>query len=281
MFEWMTGITTDQTLLEWADPNNALLRRVTLEAPGTWAHSIMLANLAEAAATAIGANALLCRVLFQSENRSKVEVDTFNPLQDHGKREELLKRLREKPRFFEQAADHRKLIDTFTDEIQPEINALLTAEQDAIAAMGDSLGGQGGKLLGQIQVLLRANLRDLARFQDDIDAALAGDIPRYGAAVLALRSLYSGLSGTLKEIGKVGRQLTGADSKLPPDQTAYFAEAEGRFQPLIDKLDEQVTNSNDLPRLDLEEFIRGLRADANAIVVETDDDAKVLGFTDV
>jgi putative nucleotidyltransferase with HDIG domain len=62
VFEMVTGITTDQTLLEWGDPNRPLLRRLSMEAPGTYAHTINVANLAEAAATAIGANGLLCRV---------------------------------------------------------------------------------------------------------------------------------------------------------------------------------------------------------------------------
>ena len=62
VFEWFTRITTDQTLLEWADPNRPLLKRLSMEAPGTYAHSINVANLAEAAANAIGANGLLCRV---------------------------------------------------------------------------------------------------------------------------------------------------------------------------------------------------------------------------
>ncbi len=62
VFELFTGITTDQTLLEWADPTRPLLRRLAMEAPGTYAHTINVANLAEAAATRIDANGLLCRV---------------------------------------------------------------------------------------------------------------------------------------------------------------------------------------------------------------------------
>jgi putative nucleotidyltransferase with HDIG domain len=62
VFEMFTGITTVQTLLEWADPTRPLLRRLAMEAPGTYAHSINVANLAEAAATRIDANGLLCRV---------------------------------------------------------------------------------------------------------------------------------------------------------------------------------------------------------------------------
>ena len=62
VFELFTGITTDQTLLEWADPNRSLLKRLSMEAPGTYAHTINVANLAESAAAAIGAHGLLCRV---------------------------------------------------------------------------------------------------------------------------------------------------------------------------------------------------------------------------
>jgi putative nucleotidyltransferase with HDIG domain len=62
LFEMLTRITTDQTLLEWADPNRSLLKQLSLEAPGTYAHTINVANLAEAAANSIGANGLLCRV---------------------------------------------------------------------------------------------------------------------------------------------------------------------------------------------------------------------------
>jgi hypothetical protein len=62
LFEAITRITTDQTLLELADLNRPLLKRLSLEASGTYAHSINVANLAEAAARSIDANALLVRV---------------------------------------------------------------------------------------------------------------------------------------------------------------------------------------------------------------------------
>jgi putative nucleotidyltransferase with HDIG domain len=55
-------ITTGMTLLELADASQPLLRRLGIEAPGTYAHSLQVANLAETAAEAIGANALLARV---------------------------------------------------------------------------------------------------------------------------------------------------------------------------------------------------------------------------
>jgi len=55
-------LTTDLTLLELADFNHPLLKRLSKNAPGTFAHCIQVGNLAEAAADAVGANALLARV---------------------------------------------------------------------------------------------------------------------------------------------------------------------------------------------------------------------------
>ncbi|HEX2206211.1 MAG TPA: HDIG domain-containing protein [Longimicrobium sp.] len=60
--EWFTRVTTNQTLMELADPKHPLLQRLSLEAPGTYAHTISVANLAEAVCNAIDANALLARV---------------------------------------------------------------------------------------------------------------------------------------------------------------------------------------------------------------------------
>lgn len=62
LIESFTKITTDQRLLELSDMNHPLLQRLQREAVGTFSHTLNVANLAEAAARAIGANALLTRV---------------------------------------------------------------------------------------------------------------------------------------------------------------------------------------------------------------------------
>ena len=56
------GVTTDMTLLELSDTNRTLLKKLSMQAPGTFNHSLQVANLAEAAADAVGANALRARV---------------------------------------------------------------------------------------------------------------------------------------------------------------------------------------------------------------------------
>jgi len=62
LFESLGRVTTDVTLLELSDPTHPLLRRLATETPGTYAHSLVMANLCEAACNAIGANGLLARV---------------------------------------------------------------------------------------------------------------------------------------------------------------------------------------------------------------------------
>ncbi|NLM35945.1 MAG: HD family phosphohydrolase [Clostridiales bacterium] len=61
-FEVTFSIVTIMKLLELANPNQPLLKRLLVEAPGTYYHSILVANLAEVAAEEVGANSTLARV---------------------------------------------------------------------------------------------------------------------------------------------------------------------------------------------------------------------------
>lgn len=62
VLEKVFRIATSMTLLDYSDANQPLLRRLAMEAPGTYSHSLLIGVIAEAAAEAIGRNGLLCRV---------------------------------------------------------------------------------------------------------------------------------------------------------------------------------------------------------------------------
>ena len=62
VIESIFGVTTEVSWLELADLNHPLMRRLSIEAPGTYHHSLVVANLSEAAAESIGASASMCRV---------------------------------------------------------------------------------------------------------------------------------------------------------------------------------------------------------------------------
>lgn len=62
IYEKVFGLVSDVSLLELSDTNSKLLKELSNKAPGTFHHSLQVANLAEAAANEIGANAMLVRV---------------------------------------------------------------------------------------------------------------------------------------------------------------------------------------------------------------------------
>lgn len=75
LLESIFHVMTDMTLMEYMDPNNELLRRLSVEAPGTYQHCLVVGNLAETAARAISANGLFCRVATLYHDIGKL----FNP----------------------------------------------------------------------------------------------------------------------------------------------------------------------------------------------------------
>ncbi|UFU01386.1 HD family phosphohydrolase [Radiobacillus kanasensis] len=72
-FEAGLGILSESKLLTLANPNHPLLRKILTEAPGTYHHSVMVANLSETACEAIGANGLLARVAAYYHDLGKTE----------------------------------------------------------------------------------------------------------------------------------------------------------------------------------------------------------------
>ncbi|HET7628421.1 MAG TPA: HD family phosphohydrolase [Bacillales bacterium] len=76
-FEVAFGILSTMRLIELSNPNHPLLRKILTEAPGTYHHSVMVANLAEAACEAIGANGLLARVAAYYHDIGKTKRPRF------------------------------------------------------------------------------------------------------------------------------------------------------------------------------------------------------------
>jgi putative nucleotidyltransferase with HDIG domain len=73
VFENLFDIATDMTLIEMSDMNNPVLKRLSIEAAGTYNHSVLVGNLAESAAEKIGANPLLARVASYYHDIGKIE----------------------------------------------------------------------------------------------------------------------------------------------------------------------------------------------------------------
>ena len=100
VLEGCFGITTDISWLEMSDLNHPLLRRLSMEAPGTFHHSLAVANLAEAAAKAVGANPTVCRVCSYFHDVGKLV----------------------KPAYF---AENQRLGENPHDDLTPTMSALI------------------------------------------------------------------------------------------------------------------------------------------------------------
>ena len=77
MYEKIFGLVSDVSLLELSDTNSKLLKELSDKAPGTFHHSLQVANLAEAAANEIGANAMLVRVGALYHDIGKMDRPTY------------------------------------------------------------------------------------------------------------------------------------------------------------------------------------------------------------
>ncbi|HDZ76804.1 MAG TPA: HDIG domain-containing protein [Candidatus Omnitrophica bacterium] len=73
VFEYLFNVITNITLLELSDFNHPLFRKMVLEAPGTYHHSLIVGNLSETAAESIGANSLLARIGAYYHDIGKIE----------------------------------------------------------------------------------------------------------------------------------------------------------------------------------------------------------------
>jgi len=77
VFEYFFKITTDISLLELLDLNHPLMRELLIEAPGTYNHSIVVGNLVESAAEAVGANPLLARACAYYHDIGKIKMPEY------------------------------------------------------------------------------------------------------------------------------------------------------------------------------------------------------------
>ena len=92
ILEHLFKITTEISWLEMSDLNHPILKRLSLEAPGTYHHSLAVANLAEAAAEVVDANPTICRVSSYFHDIGKLikpQYFTENTHHDHNPHDDL------------------------------------------------------------------------------------------------------------------------------------------------------------------------------------------------
>lgn len=77
VLERLFGIISDWSLLELCSPDHPLIRELCMRAPGTYAHSVMVGNLAENAARVVGANPIVCRAMAYYHDVGKINRPSY------------------------------------------------------------------------------------------------------------------------------------------------------------------------------------------------------------
>ncbi len=220
--------------------------------------------------------------LYEATNRSKVRSEWINPLKDHEAFSAMWARLREKKAFNKELETYKASIATFTDDLHGQMQMLVQAELDGLGPTGAAIGeSPSDAVFGQVQNAFTDLSAMLERTREDIVALTATDTPQYSRATGLLQTIYSQFSQTLKNIGKFGADQARRNPDLPPDRATFLIEAGNRYIDLVASLEAQKTELQGLDPPKIDELTMQLGKTANAILVETDDDARVIDFTSV
>jgi uncharacterized membrane protein len=220
--------------------------------------------------------------LYAGLNSAKVEAKWVNPLKDHVAYKDLLKSLRTLPKFEEQLAEYRSYIDRFRDEIAEAAQALIVADLNSTDSIGSGLGDQAAQsAVAPVNQLLKQLSQELEAARAQIVSYVEHEVPQEQLAVNELRALYRALKTSLTNISNYGQQLTAQRPDIPGDQIQFLEGASARYEGLITKVDAELAALQALAPLELEDIIAQVAETSNAVLLTTEQDALVLGFSDL
>lgn len=220
--------------------------------------------------------------LYEATNRTRVTAEWINPLKDHEKFQSLQARLRKMTVFREQIGEYQAAIDRYRDELDTKMRKQVQDDLEAIEGLGGAIGeATSDQVLGQVEQALHELSMMFERTREQLDSWHVAESPKYSLAVNQLKSFYSNVSRTLNNISKFGTEQAQRNQALESDQADFLSGAEARYEELVNRIEKENTELQGLKPLAYDDLVRELRPDANAILVETEHDAKVVDFRTV
>ncbi|MCH7925173.1 MAG: Gldg family protein [Planctomycetes bacterium] len=219
--------------------------------------------------------------LYESSHRTKISTEWINPLKDTEKLQALKARLLEKTKFKKEIEPYRARIEAYQNDIDRQMNQLVKTEIDTLAALGGGIGGSTGPQVGQVENLFLDLTGQLEQARNQIDRLADGANPQFAPAVNELRTLYRKFGKLLKDIAGYGTAEAAKDPRLPADQADFLRQAGSRYASVVAAIEAESTELQELESLKADEVIGELGATTNAILVETDEEARVVDFPSV
>ena len=138
----------------------------------------------------------------------------------------------------------------------------------------------GGRwALAPVEQLMSRLTRTLESTREQIDSFSLSDQPQYSAAKMTLSTLYQQISKALKNVNQFGAEQLQRDPNLSPTESQFLEGAGSRYADLVATIEAEITKLNELEPLKFDDLVSQLQPTANPILVETDDDARVVDFS--
>ncbi|MGE0479080.1 MAG: Gldg family protein [Phycisphaerae bacterium] len=221
--------------------------------------------------------------LYEQAGRGRVTARMVDPMKEVTVVQGLLARLKQKPAYVDEAKPHEAAIAKLPEIIRL-VDALSTSETQELGKLAET-----NERLKQVRefLIVYSNLqrvgRDAKNLEADVAELKAGDVPRYGRAVEAMREsltrVRTMLADCLDWISKDAAQLPG----LTPDAQSFFASAGERYTQALEPINALLADTENLQRVKLEEVYETLARSTQEppILIETKDEARVVTMGDV
>ena len=216
--------------------------------------------------------------LYRGANRSRIEVQSINPLKDLDARKEVFSRLAELPKFKAESAGHKQVIDTFLNDMQGRIATIVSDELAQLETF-KALEGTDARLVAQVKLLYGQIQSDLTEGGQAINDAMASEIPSLGAVTTVIQRNYSSVLDAFGDVIAVGSQIATVPGQITPQVGAFFSEAAEQYAEITKAMEAEKQKIEELPTLTFDEIVRSIQSEtANPILVEANGDARVVPF---
>lgn len=220
--------------------------------------------------------------LYQSANRSHLEIERINPLKDFARRKAFIDRLAALKRFQDEIQPYAAVIAHMQDSLSKRIGEVLQIALDNLAPLVEENAPESERNdLIQVHGVLEQWPREIADLSQTMTDAVNAPQPMYGAATAKLGALYAELAGNLKAIADYAGKLLEQRTTLSTPARLFLTDAQTQYAEIIAELEAEAAKIREIKPLELETLLQQLGDTSNALVVSTREGAKVVAFSDV
>lgn len=223
--------------------------------------------------------------LYEASNRGKISTEWINPLKDQDKLRKLGDRLRSKSAYKDAITTYQTRVDEFKNRLDGLMRQLVQAESEMVKAlqapMGVAPNERAAAAVAPIETLFMQLSTKLEMTREQVDALTMEADPQLSAAIAELQTLYATMSKALKDVAKFANEQLARGAQLPAAQAEYLRGAGDRFADVLAAVEAETTQLQELQPLKVDDVLRELQPTSNAILVETDEEARVVDFATV